>query len=265
MAKRILKPAEFQDYSARGTLLMNYAREVCSQIGGNSEVFDARIAKRITEQDRRGNEELQDLLEAFLSDYEGHLFEYYSYQQFFMLLIFLQYPFHEGWLWNYHEPYRRGAAQLAEMHVLEYGCGIPYGLIDCLLVQPGKVKSVSLIDLDLVHVNFAEFVIRKIAPEVSLQIYRLRHTEVFPELLGCHNFCFGKDIFEHLRDPEGNLRKLLATSSEESVCYFDFSHHGLKVHQHISPDIAFLNQVMVEHGFKAGERIGSCTEFTRAF
>jgi hypothetical protein len=98
---------------------------------------------------------------------------------------------------------------------------------------------------------------------VSLQIFRLRNTEAFPQLSGQYNFLFGKDIFEHLSDPEGNLRKLLAACSTEAICYFDFQDHGSKVHQHISPDISYLRQVMTEHGFKTGERIGSCTEFAR--
>jgi SAM-dependent methyltransferase len=242
---------------------LDYAREYCAQTGGRLDVLQDRLVKRIVKRDRRGNEELQDLLEAFLPDYESRLFEYYSYQQFFILMILLQYPFLEGGLWGYHEAYRRGADLLGEMHVLEYGCGIPYGLIDCLLTQPGKVKSIGLVDLDLVYTDFAEFVVRKIAPTVPLQVFRLRDAKTFPLLTARYNFFFGKDIFEHLHDPEGNLRKLLAASVDASVCYFDFNDHGMKVHQHITPDIRYLAKVMVEHGFRVGDRVTGCTEFTR--
>ena len=152
---------------------------------------------------------------------------------------------------------------LNEAYVLEYGCGIPYGLIESLLIQKQRIKSITLIDLDLIHMDFTEFVVNKIAPDVHLDIYRLRDTEAFPELSGSYNFIFGKDIFEHLHNPEDKLRKLMSYSADKSICYFDFKYKGAKIHQHITPDIRYLAEVMEELGFENRGDVDGLTEFTK--
>lgn len=115
----------------------------------------------------------------------------------------------------------------------------------------------------MVHVGFVEFLIKKIAPNVSLKIHRVRDTDIFPTLDGKYNFFFGKDVFEHLSDPLKNLKELMRYSKPEATCYFDFLDYGEKIYQHITPNVDFLSDEMIKLGFQKGKDIHGMTEFNR--
>jgi len=186
----------------------------------------------------------------------------YKYQEFLIFYRFLSYPFWDD-LYSYILPYEKALAINNCCDILDYGSGIPYGLIYALYNGTHSIKSISLIDLDLVHVDFVEYLIRKMAPEVKLKIYRLNDSEIFPELEGTYNLFFGQDIFEHLRDPLKNLQNLMKYSQPDAVCYFDFNDHGEKIYQHISPNISFLTEEMEKLGFQRKGKISSMTEFVK--
>jgi hypothetical protein len=264
LGKRVLTGAPLPKIrSDTGQLFLKYAREFSATVGGKPEAFDRSLDGLIGAGDSRCVAVCADLLDAFMPGYERNLFQYYIYQQYYILFRFLQYPFLYP-LAVYTASYQKGLSLLDEAHVLDYGCGVPYGLIMTLLSEPQRrIKSVTLVDLDLIHMDFAEFVIRKIAPDMPLDIYRLRDTEVFPGLKGPYNFFFGKDIFEHLLDPEEKLRRLMSYSADASVCYFDFGDKGPVIYQHITPDLRYLAQVMERLGFQASGQLSSLTEFRR--
>jgi hypothetical protein len=246
-----------------GKLVLNWVIEFSESIGAKREAFEPRLSKLVQSGDNSCSAIYADLLNAFMPNYERDLFRYYAYQQYFLLFRFLQYPFLNPELNEYVLPYRKGISTVDEARILEYGCGIPYGLIECLLTQPQKIKSIDLIDLDLIHMDFTEFVIRKIIPHIPLSIYRLRDAEAFPELNDSYNLFYGKDIFEHLHNPEEKLTKLMRHRAEPCVCYFDFRDRGEKIYQHVTEDVSSLAKVMEGLGFKAASKICGLTEFTK--
>ena len=249
--------------SDRRVFYLKYAQEFSRSIGGEVEAFHRGLSDLIANGENPFGEMIQEVLVAFTSNYKKDLFHYYERPQYNILFRFLQYPFIYKSLKGYVEPYRRGIEILGNANVLEYGCGIPYGLIEFLLTDKKKVKSITLIDLDLVHMDFTEFLIRKIAPELQLSVFRLRDTESFPELNSSYNFIFGKDIFEHLNDPEDKLRRLISFCDKRCICYFDFTDHGEMIHAHVSPHISNLDKVMKKYDFKNTGAVGKLTEFTR--
>lgn len=251
------------DKSVRGMQYLDFAKEFIASTGGISEGFEKRVIQSIKSTNNNHIIIHADLMDAFMPNYEKNLFQYYQYQQYDLLFRFLQYPFMSSSLIYYTHPYDKAIGLLDEIHVVDYGCGIPFGLIETLISKPMKVKSATLIDLDLVHMDFVSFIIKKISPDLSLTVHRLKDTKMFPPLKNSYNLFIGKDIFEHLHNPEKNLRKLISHSANESICFFDFANHGVVKYQHISPNIAFLSNIMEEYGYKKNEVVMGLSMFTK--
>jgi len=245
-----------------GSFYLEQAKEFSKKIQGDIDSFDRGLVTAIKKGEFPGKL-YQEILAAFMPDYEKDLFRFYQNQQFFILFRFLQYPFRYG-LDAYVKPYERGLSLLSgKARVLEYGCGVPYGLIETLRKGKSNIEAICLVDLDLLHMDFTEHLIRRLAPSIPLEVHRLRNTEEIFEVSNSYNFFFGKDIFEHLYDPEEKLRGLMAKACDEAICYFDFRDHGEKMHQHVSPNIGHLSIKMEELGFKKRGLIKVTTEFSR--
>lgn len=152
---------------------------------------------------------------------------------------------------------------LPELRVLDYGTGIPYGLVHTLAEDPSAVSAAALVDLDLVHSRFAEFLVRRTAPSVELAVHRLRDADEMPQLDERFNFLFAKDIWEHLRRPQHVLECVLAMADEDCLCVLDITHHGAEIHQHITPDVRFIAQAMSDAGFRHVADIGALSGFAR--
>jgi len=244
--------------------ILDSAIEYSKHIGGDTGSFDRRLRSLITTEatDNDSNSIIQDILTAFMPNYEKNLYQYYKNQEYLIFYRFLSYPFNSD-MSVYFLPYKEGLARFHSNDILDYGSGIPYGLINSLLNNKSSINSIALVDLDLIHIDFVHFLIKKIAPDVKLNIYKASSTESFPEIEGKYNFFYGKDIFEHLSNPLENLKKLMRYSKQEAVCYFDFQDHGEKIYQHITPDIAFLSEEMVKMGFQRGTKISGLSEFAR--
>ena len=254
--RRNKKFREFADF------ILASAVEFSKSVKGDPDSFDRRLTKLLKTGEGMCNEIIQDILSAFMPDFEHNLYDFYKNQQYLIFYRFLQYPFINN-MSNYTVPYENALIKCGKADILDYGSGIPFGLIYSLLNRKETVRSVTLIDLDLIHVDFVQFLVKKIAPEVNLKIHRLTDADTFPKLEGKYNFFFGKDIFEHLSDPLKNLKELMKYSQPEAICYFDFRDHGVKLYQHITPDIEFLKDEMVKMGFTHGGRVQNLSEFTR--
>ncbi len=244
------------------TFILNSAIEYSKIIGGDFSSFDRRLSDLIKNPHNDCNSIIQDVLTAFMPKYEQNLYEYYKEQQYLIFYRFLVYPYISN-LNGYIIPYEKGLKIVKNADILDYGCGIPYGLIYSLINNKKYINSITLIDLDLVHMRFVEFLIKKISPEIKLTIYKLRDAETFPDLNSEYNFFYGKDIFEHLRNPLDNLKKLLSYAKSETVCYFDLADHGEKIYQHVSPNITFLTSEMIKMGFNKIGTVSSLIEFIK--
>jgi len=262
--RRRLFPNLANPDSKLGLQFLSYAREFSKHIGGKPEAFERSLDRLIKTGNFECNDVYLDLLDAFLPGYEGDLYRYYTYQQFLILFRFLQYPFLNPGMAEYTIPYQRGISALEQLDVVDYGSGIPYGLIECLATKAKSIRSATLIDLDLIHVDFVEFVIGRIAPGFHLTLHRLRDPEEFPSLTGPYNFFFGKDIFEHLHRPDEKLRQLMQYSAKTSFCYFDFNDKGTVIYQHVTPGIGYLTQIMNELGFETRSNIHNLLEFAKS-
>lgn len=242
--------------------ILDSAVEFSRYRNGDTGSFDRRLKNLIINSNNECNSIIQDILTAFMPDYEKDLYHYYKNQEYLIFYRFLSYPF-SGNLNSYIVPYKNALARFETNDILDYGSGIPYGLIYSLLRMKKSIQSITLIDLDLIHLEFAQFVINKIAPEIRLNIYKITDTDTFPEIEGKYNFFFGQDIFEHLSDPLKNLKELIKHSKERAVCYFEFDDHGEKKYQHITPNVKFLADEMIKLGYRSGEKLFGLTEFVR--
>ena len=259
---KIIKSKRYYIDDNFSNFILNSAIEYSKIIEGDFNSFDRRLSDLIKNPDNDCNSIIQDVLTAFMPKYKENLYEYYKEQQYLIFYRFLVYPYTSN-LNGYIIPYEKGLKIVKNADILDYGCGIPYGLIYSLVNHKKYINSITLIDLDLVHMKFTEFLIKKIAPKVNLTIYKLRDAEKFPDLNSEYNFFYGKDIFEHLRNPLDNLKKLLSYSKPETVCYFDFADHGEKIYQHVSPNISFFTNEMIKMGFNKTGKVSSLTEFIK--
>lgn len=242
--------------------ILNSAIEYSKHIGGDSTSFDKNLKNLIIKPKNNCNSIIQDVLIAFMPDFERNLFQFYKNQEYLIFYRFLTYPFQIN-MNKYLIPYCLPLEKISVYDVIDYGAGIPYGIIYSLRKKNHKINSITLIDLDLIHVEFVEFLIKKIDPNVKLNIIKVTDTNNFPLLEGKFNFFFGKDVFEHLSDPLKNLKELMNYSKPDAVCYFDFRDYGEKIYQHITPNVDFLSDEMIKMGFKKGKDIYGMTEFTR--
>lgn len=250
-----------------GDYLLAAAKRFSTSIGGDPSSFDRTALlsvignRAIVKQTGEAHQFLQT---AFLPDYENNLYTYYQQQQFMILLAFLSYPLRgPGALNAQLLPYAAAAEQLPEMRVLDYGAGIPFGLIHLIRSQPGKVRSVTLCDLDLVHAKFARFVLEELLGAEQVRVIHSTDPNALPDFAGDFNFVFGKDIFEHLLQPEAHLRNILSACSDRSVCYLDFTDHGERYLQHVTPLLSPLGKVMAEYGFTGSGLVASMSGWSR--
>ena len=249
-------------------LVLSEAAEFSRSEGGSADVFRREVVPFIKRSVRcRKRFELyngahQFVLEAFLPRYRERLYDYYREQQYHMFVIMLSYP-RSGLGTNYVEPYQLARRLLPELRVLDYGTGIPYGLVHALVEDSSAVSAATLVDLDLVHCRFAEFLLRRLAPDLKLVVHRLRNADEMPQLGETFTFLFAKDIWEHLRDPQLVLEYVLGFADEDCLCVLDITHHGAEVHQHITPDVGFIVQALTDAGFGHVADVGIMSGFAR--
>jgi len=242
--------------------ILDSAYEWSKMINGDTTCFNRRLRKLIIRNNTDCNTTIQDILTAFMPDYRNNLYEYYKNQEYLIFYRFLTYPFTQD-MSSYIIPYENALLNLESSDICDYGAGVPYGLIFSLLNNKGRINSITLIDLDLVHVDFVAYLINKISPNVKLRIIRLRDATSFPKLEGQYNLFYGKDIFEHLNDPLKNLGELLSYSKDQSICYFDFNDHGEMIYQHITPNIEYLKGEMEKLGFRYSNKVCGMSEFVK--
>lgn len=251
-----------------GTFVLAEAEALARQTGGDPSALSRPVVVETLRNRtaiKRASEAQQFLMTAFQPHYEQNLFPYYQQQQFPMLLAFLSYPFRgPGGLNAQILPYEAAADALPELDILDYGAGVPYGLIHLLRTRPERVRSVTLVDLDLIHTRLTESIVRGFIGD-RLTMIRNTDPNALPDFKSrTFNFCFGKDIFEHLTDPSTHLAHILASAAPNAICYFDFTDHGEKYLQHVSPHLSPLNALVEERGFAPLGMLAAMTGYRRS-
>ena len=211
------------------------------------------------------SEAYQFLLTALMRDYERDLYSFYKQQEVLIMLAFLSYPFRgPGSLRSNIEPVYKAASIMSELRILDYGAGIPYGIVHILRNKPEAVSSITLVDFDLAHTEFVEFLIRRLAPTVELTYIRLNDSEDIP-VFGQNKFnvLFGKDIFEHVHEPGLLLETMLRQSDDQCIACLDINDHGEKYLQHVSPVLSPLLGSIEKHGFERHESVGGISIFLK--
>ncbi len=252
-----------------GLYLLKKTKDYCRTVGGIPESLDnKKVMNIIKKQDNLivFSEIHQYLQTAFMPEYEKNLYEYYKQQQYLILLNFLSYPFWgPGCLTSYTEPYVEAAKRNDSLHILNYGAGIPFGLINALQKFPEKIKSFTLVDMDIIHTDLVEYILSDLWKGKKIDYIKITDPDSLPDFgERKFNFIYGKDIFEHLCEPDVHLRNMLDKSEAHCSCYFDFNDHGEKYLQHISPELSFLNDILKEYSFQFKGKINKMTEFTRS-
>lgn len=252
---------------ALGVFVLAQIADYARSIGGDTSapakpVIEAFLRDRAAV--KVASEAQQYMMTAFQPDYENDLFPFYKQQEYLMLLAFLSYPFRgSGSLNAQIRTYSAAADALPPMDILDYGAGMPYGLIHLLRTRPDRVKSVTLVDLDLIHTRLSEHIVRGFIGD-RLTMIRKTDPEMIPSFgRKTFNFCFGKDIFEHLIDPSPHLHNILKAAAKEAICYFDFTDHGEKYLQHVTPLLSPLNAVVEAYGFEKTAPLAGMSGFKR--
>lgn len=247
-----------------GRFILEAARQYSQAIGGRPDGFRESVVDCIIHRDKLKlfNEVHQHLQTIFTPNYEEQLFDYYQGAQYLLLLSFLSYPF--AGLASHVDPFVVASTKLASLEVLDYGAGIPYGIIHLLRTFPQKVRSITVVDLDLVHTAFSEYVLKSMAPQVPVTYFKLREPDQIPEL-GAQKFnlLYGKDIFEHLKNPEPVFRAMLSSAAPECLGFFDLRHHGERYLQHVTPDVTWLANVASQYSFKRAGEVAGLAMFWR--
>jgi hypothetical protein len=251
--------------SELGRFILEAARQYSREIGGRPDGFRECVMDCIINRDKLKlfNEVHQHLQTVFMPNYEARLFEYYKSAEYLLLLSFLSYPF--VGLATHVDPFILASTRLGSLDVLDYGAGIPFGIIHLLRTCPAKVRSVTLVDLDLVHAAFSEHILRSLAPGVPLTCFKLRDPESIPDFGSRRfNLLYGKDIFEHLKEPERVFRAMLSRADKECLGFFDLRHHGERYLQHVSPDVTYLAGIAKENAFEPAGEFAGLSVFSRS-
>lgn len=244
-----------------GQLLLDETKRFLQSRGPLDEAKWSAVARGVRSGQTRF-EYYTQMLGAFMPDYTDRLFEYYQSVQYIMLHRFLEYPFLEGFLAKRATPYVRGLSRLNDADVLDYGCGLPLGLLYALHRRAGTIRSITLVDLDVIHMELAEWMIRKWAPGCELTVHRLRDVDAAPKLAGGYSLIYAGDVFEHLRDPQPCLRNVLAGAGEQCLFYADLCEHEPS-DQHLTRNTGHLRSVVAESGFAVDVEYQGLTEFSR--
>ena len=249
-----------------GKFVLIEAESYSRNIGGISESINNKMVKDVILKQKNLqflSEVSQYIQTAFMPHYEENLFDYYKQQQYLILLNLLSYPFWgAGSLISFIEPYNLASNSINELHILDYGAGIPYGLIYLLKSNPKKIKSITLVDLDLIHTEFVEYILSRLWPTGNIDFIKVRDTDSLPNFgTRRFNFIFGKDVFEHLKEPDRHIRMILENAEKFCYCYLDFNDHGEKYLQHVYPQLLPLHSILEEYSFKYVKRVGKMSEF----
>jgi hypothetical protein len=213
---------------------------------------------------RATNRYLGDLWYLFAPDYPTRLGEYYQSQELPLLMTLLSYaanaPLLEA---NYDEPYRIARQRLGRMSVLEFGAGLPHGLL-CHVHRDGTAwcSHVTSVDIAGTPARFVDFWCDR---------HGLAHKSITvgagatPDLPGIENvdFVFAKDIFEHLLEPSAALQRLLAVASPRAVLALDLDDKGEVEYQHVSPRLQQFIPAVEHAGFARLARTGNLSIFAR--
>lgn len=97
----------------------------------------------------------------------------------------------------------------------------------------------------------------------AVHFVRTTDADAIPQIRGPFNFCFGKDIFEHLNDPRSHLRNILKETADRTVCYFDFTDDGERYLQHVTPTLSPLAKDLASCNFEAIGQIRGMSGFLR--
>jgi hypothetical protein len=251
-----------------GDFLLRSAAELSERVGGDVSALSRSGLRAVLANKgliKQASEALQFLQTAFEPDYTSHLFPYYQQQQYVLLLAFLSYPLRgPGCLGPYTEPHHAAAELISgPLDVLDYGAGIPFGAIDLIRSRPGKVRSITVVDLDLIHTRLSEHVLVELLGREGVHFVRTTDADAIPKLRGPFNFSFGKDIFEHLNDPISHLRNILGETANHAVCYFDFTDHGERYLQHVTPTLSPLAKELTAWNFEAIGQVRGMSGFAR--
>ena len=262
------KSVRTRDYNL-GIFILEKMEKFSIHRAGRSESLQVSVLKDCLFHQRclsEINEVHQYLQTALMPHYEQNLYEYYRQQQYLILLTFLSYAFRKpNNLASHIDPYRAASLKLSNMRILDYGAGLAFGIIYLLQTVPEKVESVTIVDLDLIHTNLVEYIVSDLCPNVAINILRITNSEMVPDLGDqTFNFIYGKDIFEHIHNPEQLLRTILNKAEPSCIGYFDINDHGEKHLQHIHPELSHLSQVICEHSFVLNGKVSGLSEFVRS-
>jgi hypothetical protein len=197
--------------------------------------------------------------------YEHNLYKYYRQQQYLILLTFLSYAFQgPGSLGAYVQPYVNSSSKLSKLRILDYGAGLAFGPIHLLRTCPEKVESITIVDLDLIHTDIVEYILSGLCPDGAITVMRVYNPKTIPDFGNrTFNLIYGKDIFEHLHNPERLLRTILKKAEPSCIGYFDINDHGEKYLQHVNPQLSHLSQIIREYSFMPHGKVTGLSEFVK--
>ncbi|MDJ0763847.1 MAG: hypothetical protein QNJ97_12780 [Myxococcota bacterium] len=184
---------------------------------------------------------------------EQQIRRYYELNQNLFIIRYLQYPMvYPDYLYDVSRQYVAVDSVLSEIRYCELGPGIPHGLF-YLIFKRGraavqKIKSIEIIDYDLLYRDITLSLLQHLLPEATI-IAKTSAAIDPPNLETEPNFFCGKDVFEHLHQPEKFLSAILATMAKESYLALDIEDHASDAYQHLSSKMSNLQALVKKNGY----------------
>jgi hypothetical protein len=269
LARRWRPDGGGRDDAYYGWVLEQFHAFIASEYPGQAlprERFLA-LARKYTDADwlRSTNRYLGDLWYLFQPDFASHLDEYYRAQELPLTLTLLSYASNRALVdENYVRPYTFAGERLGPCSVLEFGAGIPHGVLHRVYAGHGSsITQLTTVDIDGVPARFVAYFCRahriphRAIPAVAGEAVSL-------DGAGPFDFVFAKDIFEHLLDPAAAVHQIVRQASSRAVLALDLDDKGAAVYQHVSPTLSPLAADVASAGFRPAGKTGNLSLFERA-
>ncbi|MEO8681151.1 MAG: hypothetical protein ABI665_19030 [Vicinamibacterales bacterium] len=213
---------------------------------------------------RQSNRYLGDLWYLFKPDFPRRLDEYYKNQELQLTLTLISYATDPELLYgNYIRPYEIAVGRLGQFSVLEFGSGVPHGLLHTAHRSGASFCTrLDFVDIDSLPPRFLSWFCK--GHDVPHTWTRaIAGDAAVVEAGAPFDFIFAKDIFEHLVAPGPVLDQLLARASARAILALDLDDKGAVVYQHVSPALEPLKTRVEDAGFVLIEKTGNLSMYAR--
>jgi len=178
---------------------------------------------------------------------------YYAFGQAIFVARYLQYPLtNPTYLDVIPQPYGFAYDNLEKIRYCELGPGIPHGLFFQAFTHgetfADKIESIEIFDYPLIYRDITENLLRGIFPNAEI-VLQDGHPTNPPTPTTKPNFIVGKDVFEHVHNPDQVLARLLENMAVNAIVAVDIINRSPEDYQHVALELSHLEELIIKRGF----------------